>query len=216
VLQRLVLGLYETSALVALPAFLGLIVLAPVCVPLVFGPQWDDAVPALQLLLLCGVRTATGVFNISILRALGRPDLPLVLLGAGVLLTLGLIPALAPWGLTGVMLALVLRTFATWPIGCSFIERTTGIAVRRQLAAGAPALWAAGAMAAMLWLLLTNGFGDLPPGTLVAAGTVCGAVLYVLVLTLVSPRTVRRLRELAKAMAGRSDRSLAAALGEPN
>ena len=216
VLQRLVLGLYETSALVALPAFLGLIVLAPVCVPLVFGPQWNDAVPALQLLLLCGVRTATGVFNISILRALGRPDLPLVLLGVGVLLTLGLIPALAPWGLTGVMLALVLRTFATWPIGCSFIEKTTGIAVRRQLAAGAPALWAAAAMAAMLWLLLTNGFGDLPPGTLVAAGTVCGAVLYVMVLTLVSPRTIRRLRELAKAVAGRSDRSLAAALGEPN
>lgn len=213
--QRIVLGLYETSALVALPAFLGLAVLAPLAVPLVFGGHWADAVPALQVLLLCGVRTATGVFNVSILRALGRADLPLALLGAGLLLTAVLVPAFASWGLTGVMLAVLLRTLATWPLGCWLVAKVTGIGVRRQLAAGAPALWSAAAMAAVLWALLTNGSAGLPPGVLLAVGTLSGAVIYVAVLALVSPRTVRRLRELASAVAGRDDRSLAAALGEP-
>lgn len=214
-LQRIVLGLYETSALVALPAFLGMIVLAPVAVPLVFGRDWIDAVPALQVLLLCGLRTATGVFNVSILRALGRPDLPLVLLGAGVLLSVVLIPALAPWGLTGVMLAVLLRTLGTWPLGCWFIAMVTGIGVRRQLSIGAPSLAAASVMMVVLWPLLMNGFAGLPPGAMLAAGTLAGAVVYVAILGLVSPRTLGRVRELVKATVGRDDRSLAAALGEP-
>jgi O-antigen/teichoic acid export membrane protein len=213
--QRIVLGLYETAALLALPCFFGLAVLAPVAVPLVFGPPWAAAVPALQVLLLCGVRTASGVFNVSILRALGRPDLPLILLGAGVALGAVLIPSLAPWGLPGVMAAILLRTFATWPLGCGFVATVTGIPVRQQLAAGGPALVAALAMAVLLWPLQTNGLAGLPPGAQLAAAVAAGTVAYGVVLAAVSPRTMRRVGALARAVLGRDDSSLAAALGEP-
>lgn len=213
-LQRLVLGLYETASLVALPAFLGLAVIAPIAVPLAFGEAWRDAVPALQILLLCGLRTATGVFNVSILRAVGRPDLPLVLLAAGAALSAILIPAFASWGLVGVMFALLLRMFATWPLGCWFIARATGVPVRRQLAVGVPALAAAAAMAASLWALLTSGLADLPAGTATMSAVAIGALVYAAAIFVMSPATVARVGGLARAALRRDDRSLAAALGD--
>jgi teichuronic acid exporter len=42
------------SAGLAFPVFGGLIVVAPVVVPVVFGPQWTDAVYALQCLCVMG------------------------------------------------------------------------------------------------------------------------------------------------------------------
>jgi teichuronic acid exporter len=48
------------SAALAFPVFGGLIVLAPVAVPVVFGPQWTDAVYALQCFCVMGMLAGRG------------------------------------------------------------------------------------------------------------------------------------------------------------
>jgi lipopolysaccharide exporter len=212
-LHRIVTGLYRTASLVALPTFLGAAVLAPVAVPLLFGAQWADAVPAIQILLLCGTRTATGVFNVSILRGLGRPELPIRLLAAGVVLQAVLVPAFSAWGLSGVALAVLIRTLATWPLGCVYVRRASGLSVRRQLAAGAPALGAAVAMVAGLALAAASGM-PASPWVALAAGGGLGAVLYLAALALLSPATLRSAHALARALLRRDDRGLAVALGD--
>ncbi len=204
-LHRLIEGLYRGASVIALPTFVGGIVVAPVLVPLMFGERWHDAVPALQLLLLCGLRTATGVFNVSILRGLGRADLPLWLLGAGAALQATLVPALASWGLVGAVAAIVLRTWATWPLGCAFVRAASGLPVRRQLLAGAPALAAAAAMAAGLVALDELWATALAPASRLAADVAAGALLYVAALAIVSPATVRDAAALWRAARGRID-----------
>jgi O-antigen/teichoic acid export membrane protein len=213
-LHRIVLGLYRTASLVALPVFLGAAVLAPLAVPLAFGAAWAPAVPAVQILLLCGTRTATGVFNVSILRGLGRPDLPIRLLGAGLVLQALLIPPLAAWGLSGVALAVLLRTFATWPLGCLYVRRASGLPIRVQLAAGAPAAGAALAMAASL-LALDHAWNDPVSAWLrLAAAVAAGGLLYAAALALLAPGTLHDARGLARALLRRDDRALAAGLGD--
>jgi lipopolysaccharide exporter len=213
-LHRIVLGLYGTASLIALPTFLGAAVLAPLAVPLAFGAGWADAVPAIQILLLCGTRTATGVFNVSILRALDRADLPIRLLGAGVLLHALLIPPLAAWGLSGVALAILLRTLSTWPLGCLYVRRASGLPIRRQLAAGAPALGAALAMAGGLVLLGQAWAHAIAPWVQLLAGVAAGVALYVAALALLSPATLRGARDVALALRRQDDRALAAGLGD--
>jgi O-antigen/teichoic acid export membrane protein len=214
-LHRIVLGLYRSASLIALPVFLGAAVLAPVGVPFVFGPQWSAAVPAIQLLLLSGMRTATGVFNVSILRGLGRADLPLWLIGTGLVLQAMLIPPLAAaWDVTGAVAAMLIRTIATWPLGCVFIRHASGLPVRRQVEAGAAALTAAVVMAAGVALLDQAWGPALAALPRLSAGVAAGAVLYVAVLALVSPATVRGAGGLVGAVLRRDDRALVAGLGE--
>lgn len=214
-LQRIVLGLYRMSTLFALPAFVGLAAIAPVLLPWLFGEHWTPAVIALQILLLAGLRTATGVFNVSILRAMGRADLPIVLLGAGVVLNAVLLPALAGWGLAGAALAVLARTLATWPLGCLFIRATTGIPVAEQIRAGGAATLAALVMGPVVMFALAGLLPGLPASMQLLLAIPLGGLVYAGVLMLLSPRTLPRTLDVLRAGFDRSDRSLAAVLGEP-
>ncbi|MGK2915000.1 MAG: oligosaccharide flippase family protein, partial [Porticoccaceae bacterium] len=95
-LHRMILGLYRTSRLIVFPACLGVAALAPYLVPSLFGPKWAAAVPAIQILMLGGLRLASGAFNTAILIGVGRVQSSLILFAAGCLLHVVLIPALAP------------------------------------------------------------------------------------------------------------------------
>ena len=84
-LQSLVLGLYQLATGVGYPAFFGALVVTPL-LPDLIGQHWAPAVLTAQILLIVGLRTSTGVFNIGILRGLGSSATPLLLLGLGLLL----------------------------------------------------------------------------------------------------------------------------------
>ncbi len=62
-MRRSILGLYGASRLVVFPLYLGMAAVTPWWLPLLFGPRWSDAVPATQLLMLGGIRLATGAYN---------------------------------------------------------------------------------------------------------------------------------------------------------
>lgn len=85
------------------PASVLLASLAPEFVRVLLGPQWDGAAPLLAILSLAGVCGAVRIVTNSTLTSLGR-----VRLGAGyawlqaILFLIGLLPALAAGGLTGV------------------------------------------------------------------------------------------------------------------
>lgn len=142
-LRRLHRQAIELSAFVAYPAFLGTAAIAPWLVPLLFGPGWVDAIPAVQILLLMGVRSAISGSNGLVLRGLGRADLQVVMVAVGVGVGAVLLPLGALHSLEAVALAVVLRGFATWPVGARFVERLTGMPAVTQARAGLGFLLAA-------------------------------------------------------------------------
>jgi O-antigen/teichoic acid export membrane protein len=92
--------------LVVLPAMVGLAVLAEQAVAVVYGPQWEAAVPVVQVLAPVAAVQAVACVTASVMLAMGRSDwlyrwaLANCLVGAAAMV-LG-----AHWGLLGVSLAL--------------------------------------------------------------------------------------------------------------
>lgn len=183
-LQNLVVSLYQLATSLGYPAFFGAVVVTPL-LPDLIGGHWAPAVLTTQILLLVGLRTSTGAFNIAILRGLGSSAAPLLLLGLGLLLQVFLLPMGAEHGTPGVATAVLIRTFATWPLGCWLIYRATGLSLRQQTLAGAPALVAAGVMAGVCGCVLVATRSAPALASLVLC--VCaGAVVYPAILLLAS------------------------------
>jgi len=187
-LRALVLSLYRLAALAGYPAFLGAIVVVPDLARLV-GDTWLEAVLVTQILLLRGLRTTTGTFNVAVLRGVGRNGAPLLLLGLGLALHAALIPVGAAWGVAGVASAMLVRTYATWPVGLWLVRRATGLAMRDQLLAGGRQFAAALAMALAVAAALTA-MPEVAPVLRLALAVTLGAALYGGLVAVLERRTV--------------------------
>ena len=146
----------EMLLLAAVPASLAIAVIAPEVVAIVLGPQWDAAVPALQILALTGAAPTCNALHVSAIRAIGavyretwRRALFFVLLIAGTWLG-------SRWGLAGVAAAvagagIVLHLLLTH-LALSLLR----LSWRPLLARHLPGLWAALWATPAVWL--TAGF----------------------------------------------------------
>ena len=70
-------GAYRTVAMTGVPLILLQCLLAPLYVPLIFGPQWTPAVPILILICLSALPRLLDEGASQLLRAVDRPDLDL-------------------------------------------------------------------------------------------------------------------------------------------
>jgi PST family polysaccharide transporter len=107
----------QYTSVIALPTFLGMFLLAPELVLLVFGEQWTVAIPVLQLLALAGIVDAMSFFRGHILVAMGKPSwrlwqslLSLVLHAIGFAIAVRL-------GIVAVAIAYLVRRCLVFPIG---------------------------------------------------------------------------------------------------
>lgn len=183
-----------TGALLV-PAFLGLLAVAPDLVPVVLGRRWESAVPVLQLLSIGGAAQSLQSYNGNVYQALGRPGRFLRFMCFSTAVTLGAFAIGLHWGIVGVAgsfaaacwIVLVLNTIGT--------SRLTGLSPRRPFGMYAAIVVRAGVMAA----LVAGGrraLGELGLAAgprlvvLVAAGT----LVYFLLTLLAAPEIVRDVR----------------------
>jgi PST family polysaccharide transporter len=114
------------TAFVAMPAFAVVAVLAHDIVLLVFGPQWQAAVPVLTVFAAGGAVFSFSFFVAPLLLAKGHAEwyLRLVLLNLvqGVLLILA-----APWGIIAVAAVLVFRDTLTSVAGLFLVRKAIGV-----------------------------------------------------------------------------------------
>ena len=111
------------ATLVSLPVFGGCLAVAPVAVPLIFGPQWTPAVFALQAFSAIGIMAGLGVIQSALIRNLGAPGWWFWYQAAGQGLNWLMIPLFAPWGINAIMAAIVLRTVLLWPLSIRKVQR---------------------------------------------------------------------------------------------
>lgn len=202
-LHRLIVGLYRSARLIAVPAFIGMAVLAPYFIVPVFGSRWTAAIPAVQILMLGGLRLATSGFTVAILRGVGRSGLPILLFLSGCLLQVLLIPAFAHWGVIGMALAALGRMFGNWPLSCWLIRHATGLPIRQQIGGGAGVAVASATMALFVWSLAQLLEPRVAWPLLVALMVPAGAAMYVAALRILSPATVRAAAALLRAFVRR-------------
>jgi len=210
--QRLIIGLYGGARLIVWPTFLGMAALAPWLVPAMFGPQWQAAVVAMQVLLLACVRTATGSFNPAILYGTGHIRSSLVLFAFGCVMTVALFPLLAPFGIVGAAAAMTGRMLLDWPLASSLIKRATGLPLRRQVG-GSIGLLACAVLAALAIGVTGKILGPhVSSWVIVGAAPLAGACVYLGALRWFTPETLRQAVEMLRAFVSRDKTRLEALL----
>mgnify|MGYP001812345213 CR=1 FL=1 len=180
------------SQLAVVPLGLGLIITAEPAVATLFGDQWGDAVPILQVLALFTLIASIGDNAGDVYKAIGRPGI-LAKLGFANLVVL--VPALvlaAPHGLVAVAWAHAGVAFADAFARLLVARHLIGATFRDVARELVPAYRAGTAMVAvalpLLWAL--SDAGDVAR---LAVTTAAGAVTYLAVLLRWSPDDLRRI-----------------------
>jgi O-antigen/teichoic acid export membrane protein len=182
---------------VTLPAMLGLIVVAPDMIDVVFGRRWQHATPVVQLLAAVGITFGIGELNGIALQALGRTKL-LFRYSCG-LFAAGLISFVVglQWGIVGVAGCFAAVNLFVQPLYLHLTAQAMGIGLRQcgQELSGVMQTTAAAIATALLTreLLLADG---VPTALRLAATIAAAAVVYGCALLWRAPEVVLEIRRL--------------------
>lgn len=198
--ERLRAAFYKgvrVAAVISFPMFVGLALIAPELVTVVFGEQWAPSAPVLRVLALIGLLHSVFYLNTSALMAAGRSGwvLRLNAVYAGLNVIAFLIAV--RWGIVAVAAAYVLRGYLTAPLPLGVLRRVIGLDLRtysRQL------VGPAAAAAAMSLVLIGAHFlaGGVSPGAVFVGAPLLGAFIYVAALSAMDRESGRLLLRVAR------------------
>jgi polysaccharide transporter, PST family len=179
------------TALVALPFFAGMAIVAPQLIAVLVGDRWAAAAPVLRALCPSGLILCLGYLDRSLIVALGRTRLALVVTSVGVgLRVVGYVIGVQ-FGVVGVAVGLSITSILFWPARLLIIRALTGFSLARYLRRLAPAMLATGVMVATL-VPLRSVLGEPALGPLLAEVTL-GAAVYGLSLAVIDRSSIHDL-----------------------
>jgi O-antigen/teichoic acid export membrane protein len=138
--RKAYLRITSVCAVVAFPAVVGFAVLAPDIIPVIFGRRWIASGPVAQVLGFMALPFTLNRFAAPALATLGRSATLAKISTFQLLLTIALSLAAAPYGLTAMAGAYVLRSYLVLPLQLRVFKRYSGLAYGRLLGSIAPPL----------------------------------------------------------------------------
>jgi len=187
---RRALGL---GALVCLPAFLGMAMVAEPLVLTLLGEGWRDAVPVLRLLAFSGLALGLTAVAGQILIAAGDPRSALLANALAMVPAAAATAALAPVGLVPALVGRVLVQLACLRGVAGLLAARLAVGVHELARDLAPHLAATLAMALVLAVLPGLATGGLAPSARLAVEVAAGALVFALALRLVDADLVAML-----------------------
>lgn len=184
------------QALVLFPLLGGLILLAPVAVPLVFGDQWDDAIVPTQILAVAGMMSAIQAGTGPLLLAVGAPGALLRWNATKIVLLGALVYVVAPHGLVPLAIAVTGFDIVRSLLGQQLLlRRYAGIDPRALWKACIPAIAGTAAMLLAGWgLLEAADAAGVPSAAAYALTAVAAPAVYLAVLAAAFPPALDDLR----------------------
>lgn len=190
----------QAAGVVAIPAFVGLSVVAPKAVPLIFGEQFAESGMVLRVLALIGVVHAVSYYNFAVYVGIGRPDIRLKLLAVHTTVNVLAFFLVVRWGIVAVAAAYVIRAYVLVPLDLFALRRLIGVDPRRYFGnLAAPALACAAMVAAIVAIQQLH----LGAAQELVLSIAVGAVVYATALYLLAPALVRELRSKVGLMLSR-------------
>lgn len=195
VLEARFKGLVSASAILAMPAFLGIAAVAPILLPVVFGPQWADAAPVLQILCLLAPAFVVNSFVWPLLVSVNRAGVGVTLSAAQLAVGAAASFVAGPFGLVAISVTHVFRAYAFWPAILYLSRRFASVRSKTVLVAVGLPFVAAMAMAMVIALVvrgLTPHLGHVP---LLLSSISLGAVIYAALILVLAPKLVEPAKE---------------------
>jgi polysaccharide transporter, PST family len=201
-MERAVLTSLRYTSMVTLPLTAFMFILAEPLIIALFGDRWRPAIGAMQVLCLWALMTTFGMILGNMFKACARPDIILKLaipqalalvVGSLVFVRQGIVAV--SWVQAAIAIAAQLTVIV-------IAQHLFGLTVRSVLNQIRPAVLASAGLAAVL--LGLRHLISAPWLTIIAGGVV-GSAVYLGVLLLLAPDTLKRLRTMAFAAPTSSD-----------
>lgn len=107
----------QLTGLISFPIFLGLFLLTPELIVILFGEQWRPAIAITQVLCFSGLIQAISSFKGQILVAMGKPEWRLWQSLLSIILSLIGFAIAFQWGIVAIAAAYTIRRYIVFPIG---------------------------------------------------------------------------------------------------
>ena len=167
-------------ALIVVPLMLGLIVVAPDLIDVLFGEEWHAAVPVIQILAPVGLIQALIAMNDAVLQAIANTRTLFRFTAVLSVVTVAAFAAGIPFGLEGVAWAYLIVTVAMQPIYLWLTTRAVGITAWDWLRSIAGVLQAGAVMLLVVFIARELLVGtDVETGERLVALILTGALAYV-------------------------------------
>jgi PST family polysaccharide transporter len=189
-------------ALITVPAFAGMAVVAPDFVSVVLGDQWTESVHVLQILCWVGIIQTVSWQTISVLQALDRTAWVFRFALISTIVTVTAFAIGVQWGIVGVATALAIVTTLLAPFYVSMPLRLTGLGALRFLGAISGVVQAAAVMTLVLLALREYVLDSLPPALRLAILVAAGVAVYLPLAAWRVPEAVREVRGLRSRVRG--------------
>lgn len=113
----------QLTSLVAFPAFLAVVALAPELVTVLFGEEWVPSIAVMQVLSIGGILQCVSYFNGTVIMAMGKPSWKLKINSLNVVINvIGFLIAVR-WGILAVAIAFVISNYLFSPISLLAVRR---------------------------------------------------------------------------------------------
>lgn len=139
---RLQSSVYETTQIIStisIPFFACIIILAPDIVHLLYGSQWNESVPVVQVLMLVGIVHSAFYFFGSLLKAVGKPQWRFAMLSITAILNIVGFAIAVQWGIVAVAASYVFTGYLVAPLYLVLVKRAINLDIKIYLKQYAPA-----------------------------------------------------------------------------
>ena len=180
-----------TSALI-IPAFSGIVILAPEIVPTLFGADWEPSVELVQILGLAGIVWGLTWFHGLFVISQGKPSWILLFRSCLTILRVGAFVYAVRWGVQAVAGAYVITTYLSAPVFVWLVHRLSGLDLRVYLKQYIAPVIGTLIMIAVLSLMKSVQFTAIAsPYLKLLLFPVIGVVVYSLVVFRITPSLFR-------------------------
>jgi teichuronic acid exporter len=121
------------SSVVSFPAFVGLAAIVGDAIPLVFGPQWSDAIWPTRWFCVFGLMSCIGVIQSSLINSQGRSDWWFYYQLFKQALTVATILFLINKGIAYIVMAIALQALMLWPVTLMMVSKIIKLKITSYL-----------------------------------------------------------------------------------
>ncbi|MHB2264601.1 lipopolysaccharide biosynthesis protein [Aliihoeflea sp. PC F10.4] len=185
---------FASSAL-SFPVFVGLGAIAGDLVPVVFGDQWLEAVPAIRAFCVIGMLSCIGILQASLINSQGHANWWFYYLVTKQTVTALIILTFYSYGVSVLVFAMAVQTFVMWPAAVWMVLRILKIGAWAYLKPFlAPTLSCLVMLVGVLFVKMEMAFE--PAWLRLGAQVGTGALLYCATLALLDRRRIFQIRDL--------------------
>ena len=184
------------AALVAFPAFIGILVLAPEIVLVLFGHKWSESVPVMQVLSVLGIIRSLSYLNSSTLTSLGKPSWRVVIVGITTILSVSAFLLVVRYGIVAVAIAAVCVELVVTPMSYWAVNRIVTIDFKAYFTHIKGPVLASVVLAAVMSVLRYM-FRDADALLTLVAVSGVGMLSYITAIRIFAPRLAVEARALA-------------------